>query len=89
MSEKKNYFIENLAVLASPEGIQKYVFGTKKNGQPRAVYDLVRDFVPGMKKDKSKKKKKHKGKPISAYDFYVTSKKKNKKHKKKNKYWHI
>lgn len=88
MAEKgSNVFVENLAVLATPEGMQKYIFGTKKNGAPRAVYDIVRDFT------KPKKKKKHKkNKHDDTYSFYINTKK-NKKHKKKSKkhdkYWHI
>lgn len=79
---------DTFAVLGTPEGIQKYIMGTKKNGDPRAIYDIFTDFVPPRKK-KSKKKKKNKGKqPKSMYDFYVDSKKKSKK-KKKKKYWHI
>ncbi len=84
MADEKNVFIENLAVLATPEGIQKYILGTKKNGVPRAVYDIIKDC---KKKDK-KKKKKHKKHEASSYKFYLESKDKKKK-KKKNKHWHI
>jgi len=89
-NEKKtqNPLVENLAVLTTPENIQKYFFGTKKNGAPRAVYDIVRDYTKPKKK-----KKKHKKKDLSpsTYDFYVSAKKRKKKHKKKkNKnFWHI
>lgn len=80
--------LENLAVLSTPENIQKYFFGTKKNGDPRAVYDIVRDYTRPKKK---KKKKKSKAAQPSTYDFYVSARKRKKKHKKKkNKdFWHI
>lgn len=87
---KKNEhpILENLAVLSTPENIQKYFFGTKKNGDPRAVYDIVRDYT----KPKKKKKKKKKGSAQpSTYDFYVSARKRKKKHKKKKgkDFWHI
>lgn len=87
---KKNEhpILENLAVLSTPENIQKYFFGTKKNGDPRAVYDIVRDYT----KPKKKKKKKKKGSAQpSTYDFYVSARKRKKKHKKKRgkDFWHI
>lgn len=86
---KKNEhpILQNLADLSTPDNIQKYFFGTKKNGDPRAVYDIVKDFT----KPKKKKKKKNKGSPTTTYDFYVSAKKHKKKHKKKkNKnFWHI
>lgn len=89
--EKKNsVFAENMAVLATPEGIQKYILGSKKNGQPRAVYDVVKDYTKPKKKKKGKKKgKKDKSGNTSAYSLYVTTKKKKKKHKKAGKHWHI
>ena len=84
--KKNNPIVDNIAMLTEPDNFQKYILGTKKNGQPRALYDVVRDYtVP--KKDK-KKKKKHKN-DSSIYSLYVTGGKKKKKHKKKNKYWHI
>lgn len=83
----KNVFVDNMMVLTSPEGIQKYIMGTKKNGAPRAVYDIVKDvFDIDTKKKKKKKAKKHTKKhSLSAYDFYVAKKK----HKKHKKHWHI
>ena len=75
-------------MLSTPENIQKYFFGTKKNGDPRAVYDIVRDYT----KPKKKKKKKKKGSAQpSTYDFYVSARKRKKKHKKKKgkDFWHI
>lgn len=89
-SGKKNEhpILENLAVLSTPENIQKYFFGTKKNGDPRAVYDIVRDYTKPKKKKKNKKKS---NAQPSTYDFYVSARKRKKKHKKKkNKdFWHI
>ena len=90
MSEEKKtpVFIENLAVLTTPEGFQKYLLGYKKNGKPRAVYDIVKDYAePGKKK--SKKKKKGKKEKIDVYDIYMAPSYKKKKKKKKEKYWHI
>lgn len=82
----KNVFVDNMMVLASPEGIQKYIMGTKKNGQPRAAYDIIKDIwgIDDKKKKRKKKSKKSKKHSLSAYDFYVSKKKK--KHKK---HWHI
>lgn len=83
-----------LGDVVTPKNIQEYILGTKKNGQPRAVYDIVKDFMI----DKPKKKKKHKKKKgngasigvfpdnMSVYNEYRKHKKKGK-HKKK--YWHI
>lgn len=81
----------NLQVLLSPDGLQQYVLGYKKDGHPRAVYDIVRDC---MRVDKKKKKgKKHKASGCNSYAFYLDTKgKKKKKKKKKNKnrkHWHI
>lgn len=90
---KKNVLVENLSVLATPEGFQKYMLGTKKNGSPRAVYDVVKDYSqPKKKKKKKKDKKKDKYKSTNnTYSFYLDSKKdkKKKKKKKKSKHWHI
>ena len=74
-------------VLGTPEGFQKYILGTKKNGNPRAVYDVVRDYIPPRKKSKRKKKSK-KSDNGSLYDLY-RGKKSKKKKKNKIKYWHI
>lgn len=41
------------------DGIQQYVLGTKKNGEPRAVYDIIKDYTVPKKKKKHKKKNKH------------------------------
>lgn len=86
-NNNKKMIADNLAVLATPEGMQKYLFGTKNNGQPRAVYDIVKDFTKGKKKKKKKKSKNN----VGSYSFYIDTKKpkKGKKKKKKDKYWHI
>ena len=88
MAEKeKSKIVERLEELATPEGVQKYLFGFKKNGQPRAVYDIVKDYTKPKKGKKNKKKDKD-GKSDSTFSFYLNTKK-GKKKKKKNKYWHI
>lgn len=92
--KKNNVLLENLAEIATPENVQKYILGTKKDGNPRAVYDIIRDYTkPGKKKKKKHKKNKNHGvDDVTAYSLYVTTKKKGKKKgkkKKKNKHWHI
>lgn len=83
----KNVLKENLSVLATPAGFQQYILGTKKNGSPRAVYDVFKDYTKPKKK--KKKKKNHHNDP-SLYGFYTGGhKKKKKKKKNKKKYWHI
>lgn len=84
-------FAENIAALMTPEGVQKYILGTKKNGTPRAIYDVVKDYTHPKKKKKKDKKKKNKDKIPSTYSFYLSSPsgKKKKKNKKKDKHWHI
>jgi hypothetical protein len=68
-----------LSALTS-ENIQSYVLGTKKNGKPRSIYDI-------MSKSSLKKKKKKK-KADDAYSLYRQVKKGKKKKKKKNtKHW--
>ena len=83
MSEKGSKLVENLASMVTAENIQKYVLGTNKAGQPRALYDVAKDIFGGKKK----KKKKSKG-GNSSLDIFVNTKKKKKK-KKKSKHWHI
>lgn len=89
--ESTQILCDNLAALASPDGIQRYILGTKKNGQPRAVYDVIKDCLEpkkkSKKKDKKKKKNKKKAKNKSTYSVYVDSKKSKK--ATKSKYWHI
>ena len=91
MSNDNKKVAEVLSVMVTPENIEKYILGTKKNGTPRAVYDIVKDYTQPKKK---KKKKKHKDAEITpSYAFYLSAsggKKKKKKKKKKNKdHWHI
>lgn len=88
-TKETSVFVENMAILATPEGVQKYILGTKKNGSPRAVYDVIKDFAGPDKKKGKKKKKKSNGSPSSTYAFYLDSKKSKKKKKNKNKHWHI
>ena len=83
----KEIFERNIKILSellSGENIQKYILGTKKNGQYRALYDIIIDIL-----GKSKKKKKKKNKD-SIYSLYLKEKekkksKKDKKDKKKKK----
>lgn len=83
--KKANAFLENLAELTTPEGIQKYFLGTKKNGAPRAAYDIFKDYIkPKKKKHKKNKKKKNES---NSYSFYLNTKKGKK--KKDKKHWHI
>ena len=86
MAEKeKSKLLENLEELATPEGVQKYLFGFKKNGQPRAVFDIIKTYTKPKKK---KNKKKHKDDPNNSYSFYLNTRGKKKK-KKDKKHWHI
>lgn len=86
----KNQLKENISVLATLEGFQKYILGTKKNGSPRAVYDVVKDYTKPVKNKKKKDKKKKKDLPSSTYSFYLGTKHgKKKKKKNKKKHWHI
>lgn len=88
--KKKSIIVENIEVLTTPEGFQKYILGTKEDGTPRALYDIISDYTnPKKKKKKDKKKNKNSDVPTSAYGFYLSSKKSKKKKKKKNKHWHI
>lgn len=67
---------EQLKEIFTLDNLQKYVLGTRKNGEPRALYDIYKD---------QKKCKKKKGK----YSFYKMNKKKKKKKKDKKKDWYI
>lgn len=84
MSEEKkeNSLGEKLSELITAENIQKYVLGSTKEGNPRAIYDVVRDFI----KPKKKKKKGKKGKYSMVDEYAVFRKKKKGKKKKKNKF---
>lgn len=72
---------------------QKVFLGTKKNGEPRGVFEVVEKCVPVLREEKSRKKKKKKGNKSTGntYSFLLASKseKKKKKKKKKDKYWKI
>ena len=85
---KTSILKENLQMLAQPDNFQKYFLGTKKNGAPRALYDIVKDYTkPGKGSGKGgKKKHKNKGKDTT-YAFYLNLKKHKK--KKKKAHWHI
>jgi len=86
MSEEKasNKLLEGLVSITTVENIQKYVLGYKKNGQGRAVYDIIKDYTVKPKKKKGKNKRD----PGNTHSLYLSIKK-NKKKKKKDKYWHI
>lgn len=87
---KTNIFVENLKEISKPDNFQKYILGYRKNGYPRAVYDVVRECT-GIKKKKKKKHKKDKKSSINGINFYTNVKKDKKKKKKKKykKHWHI
>jgi len=80
--KKENSLGEKLSELITAENIQKYVLGSTKEGNPRAIYDVVRDFI----KPKKKKKKGKKGKYSIVDEYAVFRKKKKGKKKKKNKF---
>lgn len=82
MSENNNQLLVNLSSILTAENLQRYILGYKSNGNPRAAYDIVKDFSKRGKK-KKKHKKHNKKKNGSAYELYVTAK------KGKNKHWHI
>ena len=68
MSDEKNQKVtDSLASIITAENIQKYILGTTKSGQPRALYDIIKDFV---KPNRKKKKRKNKNKNNS-FDLYV------------------
>lgn len=69
-----------VANLITSENIQKYVFGHKKNGEPRALYDIVKDVMNFKKKKKKKKTK------LDSFSLELVGKKKKKKRKKKDKF---
>lgn len=76
-----NKISEKIAPILTLDNLQKYVLGVKKSGQPRAVYDIIKDYTGGKKG----KKKKKKGKDDNSFSLFVNTKKK----KKKRKHWHI
>jgi hypothetical protein len=91
MFEKKDAPIEkskllgNIADIVTIDNISKYVLGTKKTGQPRAIYDIIVD----IKTNKFNPKKKKKNKKTSSFEYYpimLKSKKKKKGKKKRDKF---
>lgn len=90
MSNKNNMInsiIDNLSNVITLQNFQTYVLGTKKNGTPRALYDVIEDYSV-KKKGKKKKKDKDRDKD-NTFSLYLQTKKSKKKKKKKNKHWHI
>lgn len=89
--KKPSVFLQNMASLTEPDNFQKYILGYKSSGQPRAIYDVIRDCAGVNKKKKHKKKGKKKGRvPANGVSFYMSVKGGKKKHKKKGKkHWHI
>jgi hypothetical protein len=80
MNEEKRKLLNEICKLITGDNIQRYMFGSKKNGQPRAVYDIVKDCL----KKKGKKKRK-KNKSRGAVDLFISESFKKKKGKKKRK----
>jgi hypothetical protein len=78
--EKKLLDPSDLAIL---EYVQKYVLGNKKDGSPRAIYDVAKDMMWGKKKKKEESE--------GSYSLYSKWRKKKKKKNrgKKNKYRYI
>jgi len=79
--------VDKFGKVMTGENIQTYIFGTKKDGNPRAAYDILKPFLhPDKKKKKGKK-----GGYFSLYDdpedirLGKKKKKKKKKDKKKGK----
>ena len=71
----RSKIIENIANIITPENIQKYILGNKRCGQPRALYDIFKDYRKDKRKYKYKKKNK-------GYSLLLKPKK-----KKKKKHW--
>ena len=68
--------VNSLAKIITAENIQKYILGYKKNGTPRAAYDIIKDYLEPKKKKSSGQKKKK-----DSYALYLKAKKKKKKKK--------
>ena len=81
----KNTLVEVLEKVVTPENIQKYIFGTKKSGQPRALYDILKDYTVDTKR-KKKNKDDEDGDPFSVI---LSVKNKGKRKKKKSKHWYV
>jgi hypothetical protein len=85
-----NKIAENIASILTSDNLQKYILGTKKSGQPRALYDIIKDLGISVKKKKKKdKKKKHKKGKGDSFSLFVNPSGGKKKKKKKHKHWHI
>ena len=76
----KNLLDTTIARFITPENIRTYILGTKKNGEPRALYDIMRDVFSNKSKRKKKKKK-------DDFSILIKKKGKKKKGKKKDKEW--
>lgn len=74
---EKSILDATITSFITPDNIKTYVLGTKKNGEPRALYDIVKDVIKG--RNGKKKKKKYND------DFSILIKKNGKKKKKKKK----
>jgi len=64
------------------DSFQKYVLGYKKNGSPRAIYDVFRDYQK-MRKKKKKKSKSSDDEYVMYFPSLLKDKSKKKKKKKK------
>ena len=82
---KKNEGIGIGNVTITGESLQRYVLGYKRSGQPRAIYDVFKDFMYEPKKKSGKKKKKNKD--MSGKDIYRLLNKTRKKSKKNKNHW--
>lgn len=80
MGKENNQFGTSIATIIAnvftEDNIKNYILGTKKNGSPRAVYDIIKDTTECSGTKKKKKKKNG-----SSYDVYLGVKKKKKKKK--------
>jgi len=76
-NEEKKNILGNFDI----DSFQKYILGFKKNGSPRAVYDVIRDYQKIKKRKKNKTKKDDDC--IMYFPSLITNGKKKKKKKKK------
>ena len=86
MSDKKG-ILENLMMnvtnMVNSENLEKYVLGTKEDGRPRSIMDVI--YENKGEKKKKKKKSKNKSDDYSLYSSLGIGKDKKKKKKKKKK----
>lgn len=87
-NKKDKQIVDAIMVSTIMDNIQKYILGTKKNGEPRAMYDIIKDYTLPKKKKNKKKNKYNDDVPSNTYELYLSTKKKRK-HKGKKKHWHI